>query len=78
MQLGYRGKNCVHPAQVPLCHEVFTPSSAEVERAQRLLVCYDDAVAGGRGTADFEGQMIDTPLVRQAQTVIDLAAAAQA
>ena len=75
--LGYRGKNCIHPAQVALCHEAFTPSAAAVERARRLLACYDAAVALGRGTADFEGQMIDTPLVRQAQAIIDLAAAGE-
>jgi len=76
IDLGYRGKNCIHPAQVPLCHEVYTPDAASVERARRLMECYERAIADGRGTADFEGQMIDAPLVAQARVVLDLAAAA--
>ena len=43
--LGYRGKLCIHPAQVALAHEVFTPSADEVDRARRLLAAYED----GRG-----------------------------
>lgn len=73
LALGYRGKNCIHPSQVPLCAEVYTPTPQEIDRAQRLLAAYDEALAAGRGTANFEGQMIDTPLVTQARTVLALA-----
>jgi citrate lyase subunit beta/citryl-CoA lyase len=72
LALGYRGKNCIHPSQIPLCAEVYSPSTEEVDRARRLLAAYDEAVADGRGTANFEGQMIDTPLVTQARTVLSL------
>ncbi|MFD9194935.1 HpcH/HpaI aldolase/citrate lyase family protein [Streptomyces phaeochromogenes] len=73
--LGYRGKNCIHPSQVPLCHEAYTPSADAVGRARRLLDCYERALAQGRGTAAFEGQMIDGPLVAQARTTVVLASA---
>lgn len=71
--LGYVGKICIHPAQVSLSHEAHTPSSVEVERARALLDCYAEAERAGLGTASFEGQMIDTPLVLQARRVLELA-----
>ena len=74
--LGYRGKTCIHPAQVKLCHETYTPGPDAVDRATRLLECYEAALRQGRGTADFEGQMIDTPMVTQARNVLQLAALA--
>lgn len=73
LDVGFGGKMCVHPAQVPLCRELFTPPPEAVERARRLLECYDSALAAGRATADFEGQMIDGPLVAQARRVIERA-----
>ena len=73
LDVGFGGKMCVHPSQVALCHAMFTPSSEAVDRARRLLKCYDDALAAGRATANFEGQMIDGPLVAQARQVLESA-----
>lgn len=72
--LGYRGKLCIHPAQVALAHEVFTPSPEEVDRARRLLAAYDAAAARGEATLDFEGEMVDEPMARRARAVLDSAA----
>ena len=69
--LGYRGKLCIHPAQVPWANRVFSPSHAEVERARRLLAAYDQAVAAGRAAIEFDGQMIDEPLARQARALLE-------
>ncbi len=68
--LGYQGKLCIHPAQVALAHEAFTPSGEEVERARRLVAAYEEAVAGGHAAIAFEGQMVDEPLARHARAVI--------
>lgn len=68
--LGYSGKMCIHPAQVPLVNAAFSPTEAEIERAQRLIAAYEQALAHGRGAVAFEGQMIDEPLVRQAWAVL--------
>ncbi|MGH3167445.1 MAG: HpcH/HpaI aldolase/citrate lyase family protein [Trebonia sp.] len=73
LNVGFGGKMCVHPAQVATCHALFTPSPEAVDRARRLLDCYDAALAEGRATANFEGQMIDGPLVAQARQVLDRA-----
>lgn len=73
LDVGFGGKMCVHPSQVPLCHALFTPPPEAVDRAGRLLDRYAEALAEGRATVNFEGQMIDGPLVAQARQVLDRA-----
>lgn len=68
--LGFRGKLCIHPAQVAWANASFAPSPAELERARRLVDAFDEAVADGRGSIAFEGQMIDEPLARRARAVL--------
>lgn len=68
--LGYRGKLCIHPDQVALAHEAFSPSPEELDRARRLLDAYGRARAEGRAAIDFEGQMVDEPLARQARSIL--------
>lgn len=71
--LGYRGKLCIHPAQVALAHRVFSPSEEELDRARRLLTAYERAVDEGRAAIAFEGQMVDEPLARQARAIVNSA-----
>jgi citrate lyase subunit beta/citryl-CoA lyase len=73
LDVGFGGKMCVHPSQVAICHDLFTPPPEAVDRAKRLLKCYDEALEAGRATANFEGQMIDGPLVAQARQILDRA-----
>src|SRR5436190_481641 len=73
--LGYEGKWAIHPSQVPLANEVFTPPPAEVERARRILLALDEAARAGRGAAQLDGRMIDAASARMAQNVVDIAAA---
>jgi citrate lyase subunit beta/citryl-CoA lyase len=68
--LGYQGKICVAPAQVQLSHTAFAPSAEERAYAQRLVVAYEQATARGVGTIDFEGRMIDGPLLKRAQAIL--------
>lgn len=70
--LGYGGKICVTPNQVRLAHRAFSPTPQEREYAQRLVQTYEDAMARGIGTIDFEGRMIDGPLLKRAQLVLSL------
>ena len=72
--IGYRGKFCIHPAQVALAHRSFSSSPEELDRARRLLVAYDRAVAQGEAAIAFEGQMVDEPLARHARAVVAAAA----
>jgi citrate lyase subunit beta / citryl-CoA lyase len=66
--LGYSGKLCIHPRQVPLAHQVFTPSAAEVAQARAVV----DAVgkAGGLGAVLVDGEMVDDVHLRMAQAVL--------
>ncbi len=68
--MGYSGKLCIHPAQVKLANEAFTPGPEEIDRASRLLAAYEAAMAEGRGAIAFEGQMVDEPLAERARAVL--------
>jgi citrate lyase subunit beta / citryl-CoA lyase len=65
--LGYTGKLCIHPKQVPLANTAFAPSPAEIDRAQRLLAAFNQA---NGATIAFEGQMIDDVIARQARALL--------
>ena len=68
--LGYGGKICVTPGQVKLSHRAFSPTSHERDYARRLVLAYEAAVERSIGTIDFEGRMIDAPLLNRAQTIL--------
>lgn len=69
--IGYSGKLCIHPAQVPLANKCFSPSPEELDRARSLLAVWDEALAQGEASVAFEGQMIDEPLARRARALLD-------
>ncbi len=71
--LGYRGKLCIHPRQVPLAHRAFSPSEDEVDRARRLLAAYEAAAARGEAALAFEGEMVDEPMARRARATLEAA-----
>ena len=65
--LGYAGKMCIHPGQVPLAHDAFRPTEDEIDWARRLLAAFD-AAAGA--TIAFEGQMVDEVVAARARAVL--------
>ena len=70
-RLGYRGRACIHPAQIAVVHEVFTPSPEQVDAAQALIAAYDAAVAAGSGVLlGPDGRMVDEAVVRQARRLV--------
>jgi malyl-CoA/(S)-citramalyl-CoA lyase len=73
--LGYEGKWAIHPSQIPLANEVFTPPPAEVQRARRILAALDEAARQGRGAAQLDGRMIDAASARMAQNIVAIAQA---
>jgi citrate lyase beta subunit len=73
--LGVEGKWAIHPSQIALANEVFSPPPAEVDRARRILVALEDAAREGRGAAQLDGRMIDAASARMAQNVVNAAAA---
>lgn len=71
---GFVGRACIHPAQVAVANEIFTPTDDELGRARELERLFDDAVGQGVGViVGPDGRMIDEAVVRQARRVIGLA-----
>ncbi len=68
--LGYMGKICLHPRQVPLARRAFQPSVAELETATRLLAAYDAEARTGAGAILLDGEMVDEPMVRRARELL--------
>jgi citrate lyase subunit beta / citryl-CoA lyase len=77
-RLGFLGAACIHPLQVPVLNEEFAPSSEEVARAGRMVAAYNAALAAGLGAVEFEGTMIDVPVVERAKAALARAASIDA
>ena len=72
-QLGFQGKACIHPDQVTIVNDVFTPTPAEVERAQRIVTAFADAERAGVASFSIDGQFVDYPVAAKAQRILTLA-----
>ena len=77
-RLGFAGASAIHPLQVPVLNEEFSPTEQEIDRAGRMIAAYEDAYAKGLGAVQFEGAMIDVPVVQRAQNIIARADAIRA
>jgi citrate lyase subunit beta/citryl-CoA lyase len=77
IELGYDGKMAIHPAQVAPINESFTPDSERVEWAETVLAAKAQADAESRGVFRVDGEMIDAPLIAQAERVLEYAEAAE-
>jgi citrate lyase subunit beta / citryl-CoA lyase len=64
--LGFEGMGCVHPTQIPVIHEAFAPSAAEIERARKIVTAYGEAQQKGLGVVSLGSKMIDAPVVQRA------------
>jgi citrate lyase beta subunit len=73
-ELGFAGKVVFHPAQVSVANEVFSPTPAEIQRAERVVAGYRQALAQGHGTAVADGVFVAIDLVAPAQRLLDIAA----
>jgi citrate lyase subunit beta/citryl-CoA lyase len=71
--LGFDGKWCIHPAQVPVVNEVFSPTEYEVSWAKKVVGAYEEANAAGSGAISVDGQMVDAASIRMARRTLDLA-----
>jgi len=68
---GFQGRLCVHPDQVPVANELFTPSADEVARAERIVAAFRQAEARGAAAVEVDGQMVDYPIVHRAQALLE-------
>ena len=71
-RLGFRSRACIHPAQVAIANEVFTPAPRDIEGARNLVNAFERAVAAGSGVLrDDNGAMVDEAVVRAARRLLD-------
>jgi malyl-CoA/(S)-citramalyl-CoA lyase len=68
--LGYEGKWAIHPSQIALCNEVFTPAAAEVAKARRIMEAMAQAAKEGRGAVSLDGRLIDYASIRMAEALL--------
>jgi citrate lyase beta subunit len=76
MYMGFDGKLAIHPRQVQVIQQVFTPTAEAVAQAQRLIESHEAHQAAGEGVFVFEGRMVDRPMIRAAEVVLARARAA--
>ena len=77
-QMGFTGKHAIHPAQLDIINEVFSPAPDEVAYARRIMDAWDKAEAEGRGSLALDGRMVDVPVVKRAQNLLAFADAIEA
>ncbi len=69
--MGYEGKWAIHPSQIELANEIYSPPETEVDRARRILAALAEAAAAGKGAAQLDGRMIDAASARMAKNVVN-------
>ncbi len=74
LTLGFDGKLAIHPNQVPVINDAFTPTDEQLEWAKKVLAARDEAAASDRGVFQVAGEMIDAPLIAQAERILERAA----
>ena len=75
---GFTGSSCIHPRQVAILNELFSPSADELTQARRLMAALEAAQREGRGAVALDGRMIDAPMAARARRVIERMAAIEA
>jgi len=69
--LGFIGKGCIHPMQVPVINDGFLPGMPSVEKAMKIVLAMEDAEKRGLGAVAVGSKMVDAPVARQSQTLVD-------
>jgi len=72
-EMGFDGKTLIHPDQVSVANDVWSPSEAEVEHARKVIAAFDEALAAGKGVVQLDGRMIENLHVANAQRAIAIA-----
>jgi citrate lyase subunit beta/citryl-CoA lyase len=72
-RLGYLGKSCIHPSQVPLANRVFRPTDEEIAHSLKVVEAARVASEKGVGAFTVDGRMVDAPFIRRAERILELA-----
>ena len=72
LEFGFQGKLCIHPDQVSLVNDVFTPDAAEVTRAEKIISAFEKAEASGSASIQVDGYFVDYPIVEKARRILKI------
>jgi len=70
--LGFEGKGCIHPRQIEVIHEAFAPTTEEIEKAKKIVEAFNEAEKKGLSVVSLGSKMIDPPVVKRAQKILQL------
>ncbi|MGQ4807593.1 (3S)-malyl-CoA thioesterase [Candidatus Entotheonellaceae bacterium PAL068K] len=73
-KIGFKGKFAIHPVQLDIINNTFSPSPADLEQARRVVVAFEEAERAGRGSTSLDGKVVDVPVVKRARALLELAA----
>jgi citrate lyase subunit beta/citryl-CoA lyase len=68
--MGFEGMGCIHPSQIPVIHQAYSPSQAEIDKALKIVAAFEDAKARGLGVVSLGSKMIDPPVVNRAVKLV--------
>jgi citrate lyase subunit beta/citryl-CoA lyase len=68
--LGFEGMGCIHPSQIPVVHEAFAPTQAEIDKALKIVAAFEDAQLRGLAVVSLGSKMIDPPVVERARRLV--------
>jgi citrate lyase subunit beta/citryl-CoA lyase len=71
--MGFTGKVTIHPNQIAVVNDIFTPSAAEIAESKELLAAFEENQKAGRMAFSFKGQMVDVPHLTRARTILERA-----
>lgn len=69
-RMGFRGACCIHPKQVNVLNQEFSPATEELEHAERVVACFEEALKQGIGAVAYKGEMIDLPVYERAKITL--------
>ena len=74
--MGFDGKSVVNPRQINITHQIFMPTTKEIDHAERVIAAYKESLARKSGVVSLNGKMIDVPVVKRAERTLAYANAA--
>jgi len=69
--LGFEGKWAIHPSQIELANEIYTPPDSEISHAKQIIIALNEAAKAGRGAAQLNGRMIDAASAKMAENIVN-------
>ena len=75
LEFGFQGKLCIHPQQVPIINDIFTPTDADLKQARAVIAAFNDAESAGSASIQVKGYFVDYPVVEKAKRLVELSEA---